>query len=67
MSNRVAEVRISKKMSQEQLAEKAGINRTYLSTIETGRQKTISNVVIEKLSAALEIPICEIFFLNHVV
>jgi transcriptional regulator with XRE-family HTH domain len=41
-------------MSQEQLAAKAGISRTYLARIETARQDpTLST--IEKLARALRV------------
>lgn len=53
MTNRVAEIRRERGMSQEDLAEKAGISRPYLSQIETQRQQTVSNVVMFKIAEAL--------------
>lgn len=53
MTNRVAEIRKKRGMSQDELAEKAGISRPYLSQIETQRQKTVSNVVMFKIADAL--------------
>lgn len=53
MTNRVAEIRKERGMSQDELAKKAGISRPYLSHIETQRQQTISNVVMFKIAEAL--------------
>jgi transcriptional regulator with XRE-family HTH domain len=47
-------------ISQEALAERAGLHRTYVADIERGaRNVAIEN--IEKLAAALEISISELF------
>lgn len=47
-------------MTQEDLAEKAGIHRTYLSDIERG-QRNVSLVNIERLAAALSLTMSELF------
>ncbi len=50
-------------MSQEALAERAGLHRTYVADIERGaRNLAIEN--IEKLTVALEISISD-FFANY--
>ena len=49
-----------KSLSQEKLAHKANIDRTYLPGIEKG-EKNISIVVIEKIAIALEIEIHKLF------
>jgi transcriptional regulator with XRE-family HTH domain len=47
-------------LSQEKLAERAGLHRTYIADIERGaRNVSIEN--IEKLAKALEISVSEIF------
>ena len=48
------------KMTQEDLADKAGIHRTYLSDVERG-SRNLSLVNIERLAAALDMPISELF------
>lgn len=62
VNNKIKEVRRQKRMTQSQLAEKANVCRPYLSAIERGRQQVISNIVMEKISIALDTPVSEIFF-----
>ena len=47
-------------LTQEDLAEKAKIHRTYLSDIERG-SRNLSLINIEKLAAALSLSISELF------
>lgn len=47
-------------LTQEDLAEKAGIHRTYLSDVERGA-RNLSLVNIERLAAALSLSISELF------
>ena len=47
-------------ISQEELAFKAGVHRTYIGMVERG-EKNITIINLEKISKALEIPISEIF------
>ena len=47
-------------LTQEELAERAGIHRTYLSDVERGT-RNISLLNIERLSSALEMTISELF------
>lgn len=47
-------------VTQEDLAEKAGIHRTYLSDVERG-SRNLSLVNIERLAAALSIKLSELF------
>ena len=47
-------------LTQEDLAEKAGIHRTYLSDVERGT-RNLSLVNIEKLAAALAVSMSELF------
>ena len=47
-------------LTQEDLAGKAKIHRTYLSDIERG-SRNLSLINIEKLAAALSLPISELF------
>jgi transcriptional regulator with XRE-family HTH domain len=56
---RVREVRIKNNLSQEKLAEKAGLHRTYIGMIERG-EKNITLINIEKIAKALQVPISEL-------
>lgn len=56
----IAEFRNKRKISQETLAEKSGIHRTYLSEVEGGkRNPTIS--VLNKIIVALEVSMTDFF------
>jgi transcriptional regulator with XRE-family HTH domain len=47
-------------LTQEDLADKAGIHRTYLSDIERG-SRNVSLINIERLAAALSMSLSEMF------
>ena len=54
--NNVARIRKEQHLSQEKLAEKAGLHRTYIGMIERA-EKNITLINIEKIATALDIPI----------
>lgn len=53
-------LRKAKVLSQEDLADKSGLNRPYISAIERGK-RNVSLEVMEKLAEALEIELKEFF------
>jgi transcriptional regulator with XRE-family HTH domain len=56
MAIRLKELRKERGMSQEDLAARASISRTYLARLETARQDpTLST--LEKLAKALKVPV----------
>lgn len=57
---RVREIRKEKGLSQEELAHKANLHRTYIGMIERA-EKNITLVNIENIANALEISIKDIF------
>lgn len=57
---RVQTIRKELGLSQEQLAEEAGLHRTYIGMIERA-EKNITLCNIEKIALALKIPICDLF------
>lgn len=57
--NRVREERKKQKISQEALAEKAGVHRTYIGMVERA-EKNITLNNIEKISKALGLPISKL-------
>lgn len=52
--------RKEKNISQEKLAEKSGLHRTYISEVELG-QRNVSLVNIKKICDALEMTLAEMF------
>lgn len=57
--HKVREVRLSKGLSQEELAELAGVHRTYIGMVERAEKNiTLSN--IEKIAKALNLDISEL-------
>nr|WP_315254509.1 helix-turn-helix transcriptional regulator [uncultured Flavobacterium sp.] len=57
---KIKELRKQKKYSQEQLANLASINKSYISQIENGKTK-VSLEIINKLAKAFEIEIDQLF------
>ena len=62
---RLKNIRKSKKISQEELAELMDISVTSISNIETGK-RAISLKTLEKLSKVLNIKIYELFLFNNI-
>lgn len=58
--NRVRDERQRKGLSQEELAVRAGVHRTYVGMIERA-EKNITLVNIEKIASALDLEIYELF------
>jgi len=58
--NKVREIRLKKGLSQEELAEKANVHRTYIGMIERA-EKNITLLNIEKIAIALDVSIVELF------
>lgn len=58
--NRVRQLRKAKNISQEKLAEKAGLHRTYIGMIERA-EKNITLLNIEKLALALNVVVKDLF------
>ena len=63
---RIKEIRRSKGLSQEQLAERADINSKYLSRMERGTENPTLDMFI-KLANALGIEMWEMFDFGHFV
>ncbi len=61
---RIKELRTIRKLSQEQLAEKAAISPKYMSRIEMGQQFPSINV-ITKLANALQVELKDFFEFAH--
>lgn len=57
---RTRELRVAAGLSQEALAEKAGLHRTYIGMIERA-EKNITLANIEKIARALGVPVRDMF------
>jgi transcriptional regulator with XRE-family HTH domain len=64
ISTNLKNIRFKKNLTQEQVAEIAGINAKYLGEIERG-EKNPTALIISRLSEALQVPICEILSMNN--
>lgn len=60
VGNRIREIRKELQLSQEALAYKAEVDRTYVTDVENGR-RNVSIEVLEKIIKALEISVSEFF------
>lgn len=58
-ASRLRQIRQVKGLSQEELADRAGLHRTYVGSVERG-ERNISIDNIERLAKALEIDIIEL-------
>lgn len=57
---KIKEIRLANKISQEELADRAGMHRTYIGMIERA-EKNITLVNIGKIAHALNIKIKDLF------
>lgn len=57
--NRLRDLRLKANISQEDLAFKADLDRTYISSIERGL-RNVSITVIEQLAIALDVPMTDL-------
>lgn len=58
--NLIRQLRLEMRLSQEELAEKAGVHRTYIGMIERA-EKNITLCNIEKIASALNIRLTDLF------
>jgi transcriptional regulator with XRE-family HTH domain len=58
-SDNVRKYRTEQALSQEELAEKTGLHRTYIGSVERG-ERNITIDVMEKISNGLRIPIIDL-------
>lgn len=60
LGNRIRELRLKTKLSQEKFALKIGMDRTYFASVEAGR-RNISILNIKKISDGLGISLSKLF------
>ncbi|MBM3160838.1 MAG: helix-turn-helix transcriptional regulator [Bacteroidetes bacterium] len=59
----VRDLRSQKNMTQEELAYKAGLHRTYIGMIERA-EKNITLLNIQKIASALSVEITNLFYVQ---
>jgi len=64
MQNKIKFYREKKGLTQEQLAEKSGVSRNTISSLEAGTAKNITLENMKKIANALEKTVTTIFFNN---
>lgn len=62
MEFKIKEKRIEKGLTQEELANKSKVSRNLIARLETGELKSCSTNTLEKLAAALETSVNNLFF-----
>lgn len=62
IGKRVKKIRIEKNMSMTELAEKAGVAKSYLSSLERNLQTNPSIQFLEKIASVLAIPMEALLF-----
>lgn len=61
LGQRVKELRVAKGMTQQRLAEKAGVSHSLISALESGRRKYVSSPDVEGLARGLGVSADEIW------
>ncbi|TYR75256.1 helix-turn-helix domain-containing protein [Rossellomorea vietnamensis] len=62
IGERVKKLRQERKMSMTELADRAGVAKSYLSSIERNLQKNPSVQFLEKVSKALDVPVDSLLY-----
>ena len=60
LGKRVKELRNKLSISQEELADLAGLDRTYITSVDRGK-RNISIINVEKLANSLQVSLSEFF------
>ncbi|HUY93016.1 MAG TPA: helix-turn-helix transcriptional regulator [Pirellulales bacterium] len=57
--NQLRVIRAARGISQEELAHRAGLHRTYISSVERG-ERNVTLETVEKLAKSLELPMTKL-------
>lgn len=60
VGKRIKELRHKLGISQEELADKADVHRTYIASLEVGK-RNVSIITLEKIVKALDVSMSEFF------
>lgn len=64
MENNVKVIRKKKKMTQQDLAEKTGLSRPYISMLENDKQSVVKSDTMSIIAKALDEKVENIFLVN---
>lgn len=64
MKNKIKEERTKQNLTQIELAQKSGVARGVISSLENGSRTVITSKTMKKISDALLVPINQLFFLD---
>lgn len=66
MGYRIKEVRILRRMTQEELSKKSGVSRAIISGLESGSRKETTTKTLLAIAKALETTVDDLFFSDAV-
>ena len=58
--NKIKIVRLKQRLTQQQLSIRSGLSQAYINELENGRKINPSIIVLDKLAAALQVPLTDI-------
>jgi transcriptional regulator with XRE-family HTH domain len=61
LGQKVKELRVSKGMTQQRLAEKAEVGHSLITALESGRRRYVSASDVERLAKALDVSMNELW------
>lgn len=61
MGYRIRELRISRKMSQQELADRSGVARQTINMIENDELHNVKSFTLERIAAGLEVELKDLF------
>nr|DAE85643.1 MAG TPA: Helix-turn-helix XRE-family like protein [Caudoviricetes sp.] len=64
MKNKIKEIRMEQGYTQVELAKKAGVSRSIISGLESGKRTVVKSNTMKKIADALDSTILYIFFNN---
>lgn len=62
IGDRVKKLRLEKRMSLSELAEQAGVAKSYLSSLERNLQRNPSIQFLEKIASVLNVPVDHLIY-----
>ncbi len=62
MGYKLKEARDEKRLTQEELAKKSGVSRQTIVALENGTSEDVKISTLQKLAAALDMTVQDIFF-----